>query len=81
MFVGIMQSGCAFGTPSPRCADAHDLRGMCDAVSRGMSAIESHDPEVAVHLRDHVVRLYPGARVVAIEPLGPDGGATAGATT
>jgi hypothetical protein len=33
------------------------------------------------YLRDHVLRLYPGARVVSIEPLGPDGGATAGATT
>ncbi|HEU4730208.1 MAG TPA: phosphotransferase [Kofleriaceae bacterium] len=35
----------------------------------------------APRLRDHVQRLYPGASVVSIEALGPDGGATAGATT
>jgi len=32
-------------------------------------------------LREHVLRLYPDATVLAIEPLGPDAGATAGATT
>lgn len=32
-------------------------------------------------LRDHLARLYPGATVVAIEPLGPDAGATAGGTS
>jgi len=32
-------------------------------------------------LRDHLTRLYPDATVVAIEPLGPDAGATAGTTT
>jgi hypothetical protein len=32
-------------------------------------------------LRDHLARLFPGATVVAIEPLGPDAGATAGGTT
>lgn len=32
-------------------------------------------------LREHLARLYPGAVVVAIEPLGPDAGATAGSTT
>jgi len=46
-----------------------------------MTAIELQEPELAARLRDHVSRLYPGAHVVAIEPLGPDGGATAGATT
>lgn len=35
----------------------------------------------APNLRDHVLRLYPGATVESIEPLGPDGGATADATT
>jgi hypothetical protein len=28
-------------------------------------------------LREHIARLYPGATIVAIEPLGPDAGATA----
>ena len=28
-------------------------------------------------LRDHIARLYPGATIAAIEPLGPDAGATA----
>ena len=32
-------------------------------------------------LRDHLARLYPGRRVVAIEPLAPDTGATNGSTT
>jgi hypothetical protein len=32
-------------------------------------------------LRAHLARLYPGHAVVAIEPLAPDTGATAGATT
>src|SRR5260221_9253931 len=32
-------------------------------------------------LRDHVARLVPGATIVAIEPLGPDAGATASSTT
>jgi hypothetical protein len=32
-------------------------------------------------LRAHLARLYPGATITEIEPLGPDGGATAGATT
>lgn len=31
-------------------------------------------------LRDHLARLYPGATVESIEPLGPDTGATAGTT-
>jgi hypothetical protein len=31
-------------------------------------------------LRDHLARLYPGAAIVALEPLGPDAGATAGST-
>lgn len=31
-------------------------------------------------LRAHLARLFPGAEVVAIEPLGPDAGATAGGT-
>lgn len=31
-------------------------------------------------LREHLARLYPGSRVLAIEPLAPDTGATAGAT-
>jgi hypothetical protein len=31
-------------------------------------------------LREHLARLYPGHRVVAIEPLDPDTGATSGAT-
>jgi hypothetical protein len=44
-------------------------------------AIELHDPAMAAHLREHVARLYPGAQVVAIEPLGPDAGATKDATT
>ena len=32
-------------------------------------------------LRDYLARLYPGRRVIAIEPLAPDGGATASSTT
>lgn len=31
-------------------------------------------------LRDHLARLYPGATITQIEPLGPDAGATAGTT-
>ncbi|HEX7841495.1 MAG TPA: hypothetical protein VF469_28680, partial [Kofleriaceae bacterium] len=31
-------------------------------------------------LGDHLVRLYPDARILAIQPLGPDAGATAGTT-
>lgn len=46
-----------------------------------MAAIELYDPALAAHLREHVARLYPGAQVVSIEPLGPDAGATAGTTT
>jgi Phosphotransferase enzyme family len=57
------------------------MRGTRDAMPGAMAAIELHEPELAARLRDHVSRLYPGADVVAIEPLGPDGGATAGATT
>ena len=42
-----------------------------------MSASSSAGP---AGLRDHLARLFPGATVVAIEPLGPDAGATAGGT-
>jgi Phosphotransferase enzyme family len=45
-----------------------------------MAANELDAPGVP-YLRDHVLRLYPGATVLSIEPLGSDGGATAGATT
>jgi len=33
------------------------------------------------NLRDHLARLYPGAEILAIQPLGPDAGATADAST
>jgi Phosphotransferase enzyme family len=42
-----------------------------------MSASSSAGP---AGLRDHLARLFPGATVVAIEPLGPDAGATTGGT-
>ena len=32
------------------------------------------------HLREHLAGLYPGQRVVAVEPLAPDAGATGGST-
>jgi aminoglycoside phosphotransferase (APT) family kinase protein len=34
-----------------------------------------------VELRSHLARLFPGSEIVSIEPLAPDTGATAGATT
>jgi len=57
------------------------LRGTRDADIQGMLASELHDQMTPACLRDHLSRLYPGARVLSIEPLDPDGGATAGATT
>lgn len=38
-------------------------------------------PPAPPRLREHLARLYPDHRVVAIEPLAPDTGATSGATT
>jgi hypothetical protein len=35
---------------------------------------------MTAQLRQHVANLFPGAEIVSIEPLAPDGGATAGAT-
>jgi hypothetical protein len=45
-----------------------------------MTANERLAHGVNEQLRAHVSRLYPGAKVVSIEPLGPDSGATSGAT-
>lgn len=46
-----------------------------------MAVTKLHEPVAPGCLRDHVLRLYPGARIESIEPLGPDAGATAGSTT
>src|SRR5215813_15303701 len=46
-----------------------------------MAANAGLDRVVAEQLRAHVSRMYPRAEVVAIEALGPDTGARAGATT
>jgi hypothetical protein len=48
---------------------------MATASSRSESGAGPSGPP---GLREHLARLFPGARVVAIEPLGPDAGATAG---
>src|SRR5262249_15112783 len=50
------------------------LRGTGDARLRRMENESSGPPG----LRAHLAQLYPGATIVAIEPLGPDAGATAG---
>jgi hypothetical protein len=47
---------------------------MATASSRLESGPEPWGPP---GLREHLARLYPGATIVAIEPLGPDPGATA----
>jgi hypothetical protein len=64
------------------CANAHGLRGTGDARLWAMSE-SSHsrsrtEPAGPPGLREHLARLYPGATIVAIEPLGPDASATAG---
>src|SRR5216110_268588 len=46
-----------------------------------MTAKELLDRVVTEPLRAHVSRMYPQAKVVSIEALGPDAGARAGATT
>jgi hypothetical protein len=56
-------------------------RGMGDADVMGMTPGELLENVFAKHLREHVARLYPGAKVVSIEPLGPDAGATSGVAT
>ncbi|HEU4729769.1 MAG TPA: aminoglycoside phosphotransferase family protein, partial [Kofleriaceae bacterium] len=43
-------------------------------------AVRESSPHGPPRLRDHIARLYPGATIVMIEPLGPDAGATKGAT-
>jgi aminoglycoside phosphotransferase (APT) family kinase protein len=45
--------------------------------SRDRAAAGGH---VTPHLKAHFARLFPGAEIVAIEPLAPDTGARAGAT-
>ena len=35
---------------------------------------------MTARLRQHFLRLYPGAEILAIEPLAPDSGASAGST-
>src|SRR5437763_16561522 len=61
-------------------APAHRVAGMGDAAMGGMAVTKLREPG-AMHLREHVARLYPGAEIVSIEAMGPDSGATAGATT
>jgi hypothetical protein len=46
-----------------------------------MAASELQAPVAPAHLRDHLTRLYPGARVLSIELLGPDAGSGAGPDT
>lgn len=46
-----------------------------------MAATKLYEPIASGQLRELVGRLFPGASVVAIEPMGPDAGATAGSTT
>ena len=45
-----------------------------EAVSVGTIPLEAR-------LREHLIRMYPGRRVIAIEPLAPDSGATKDSTT
>ena len=45
-----------------------------------MWVMRASSPAEPAGLRDHLARLFPGATVVAIEPLGPDAGATTGGT-
>jgi hypothetical protein len=61
-------------------ANPHGCGGMVDANRVGMTPSEL-EKVVAKQLREHVARLYPGAKVVSIEPLGPDSGATSGVAT
>ncbi len=61
------------GRQPDRCANAHGLRGTGDARLVSMENESSGPPG----LREHLARLYPGATVMAIEPLGPDAGAAA----
>jgi len=62
------------------------VRGTGDALLWGMASQPASQPSRSGScpepagppgLREHLARLYPGATVVAIEPLGPDAGATA----
>ena len=46
-----------------------------------MTATNARVIPLEARLREHLGRLYPGRRVVAIEPLAPDTGATEGSTT
>jgi hypothetical protein len=46
-----------------------------------MTSSQLLEKVLAKHLREHVARLYPGAKVMSIEPLGPDTGATSGIAT
>ena len=67
-----------------RCANAHGLRGTGDATPSSMAS-NARSSSGASHagppgLRDHLARLFPGAVIESIEPLGPDTGATAGTT-
>jgi len=68
------------GRQRNHCANAHGLRGICDAPLWEMTSLSGSQPGAEPGppgLREHLARLYPGATVVAIEPLGPDAGATA----
>ncbi len=63
------------------CAGTRDAvqQRMASESSRSESRPESRpEPSGPPGLREHLARLYPGATIVAIEPLGPDAGATAG---
>jgi hypothetical protein len=53
---------------------------MSDATASAMG-VPKLAPSGPPGLGDHLARLYPDARILAIQPLGPDAGATAGATT
>src|SRR4051812_18724375 len=57
------------------------MAGTCDARIAGMAVTKLYEPVAPGKLREMVARLFPGASVVAIEPMGPDAGATAGSTT
>jgi hypothetical protein len=59
-------------------ADPHGWGGMGDAKVGGMMPSELLEKVVAKLLREHVARQFPGAKVLSIEPLGPDTGATSG---
>jgi aminoglycoside phosphotransferase (APT) family kinase protein len=57
------------------------MSGTGNALRWGMAVTKLHEPVAERRLRDHVMRLFPGARIESIEALGPDSGATAGSTT